>query len=104
MRLAPDHVSAEIEDSMSTIDVAAPATGSLSATKGAGRDRAFRYLSLGAGCLVLLILLAIVLSTTIKAWPVFASQGLSYFTGRSFNQTTGEYGILAYVYGTVVVS
>ena len=67
-------------------------------------DRTFRAATVAAGGLVLLILLGIILSTTTKAWPVFAKEGLGYLTGEKFDTTAQSYGILAYVYGTIVVS
>jgi phosphate transport system permease protein len=75
---------------------------------GSGRgvlvDRGFRALALGSGLLVLVILGGIVVSTTSKAWPVLSHEGLGYFTGRVFNETADDFGILAYLYGTVVIS
>lgn len=72
--------------------------------KGAGVDTAFRLIALAAGAMVLVILAAIAISTTVSAWPAFTSEGASYFFGTSWVPSNGEFGILPLVYGTLVVS
>lgn len=73
-------------------------------------DRGFRWLATGAGALVLLILAWMIISTTLEAWPVFAKEGPAFFTestwrpGVSRTEVTGEYGALAFLYGTLVSS
>ncbi|CAN5350172.1 phosphate ABC transporter permease subunit PstC [soil metagenome] len=81
--------------------------------QGLGRfaDRAFSLVLLGAGLSVLVILGAIVLRTTIDAWPVFQYQGFFQFlTGTEWNAGTarqgfeGTYGAFPFVYGTLFVA
>lgn len=85
-------------------DLATSEGGLLGQGRGAAQDRVFKVVALLAGLLVLLILAAIVLSTSNKAWPAFRSEGLGYFTSRFFDDTNHTYGIWAYLYGTIVVS
>ncbi len=80
---------------------------------GLGRfsDRAFALLLLGAGLSVLVVLAAIVIRTTIDAWPVFQYMGFFDFVfgtewraGFSRTEFTGEYGIFPFIYGTLYVA
>ncbi len=54
--------------------------------------------------LVLLALAYMVFSTTRTALPVFRLEGISFVTDSDWNPNVGTYGILAFVYGTVVTS
>lgn len=67
-------------------------------------DPLFLILTAAAGVLVLLILAYMVISTTGTALPVFRSQGISFVTTSEWNPAAGRYGILAFLYGTVVTS
>jgi len=79
-------------------------------TRGRGADAAFRWIVLFAGSLVLLILAVMIASTTYESWPIFAKEGLGFFTsdtwrpGSSRTEVTGDYGALAFLFGTVVTS
>jgi phosphate transport system permease protein len=53
---------------------------------------------------VLVVLAGIAISTTQRAWPAFSSAGLSYFTSTRWDPNTGHFGILSFVYGTLVIS
>jgi phosphate transport system permease protein len=80
--------------------------------RGRGRfgDFVFRWLTTVAGATVLIILAWMLLSTLQDAWPVLQKEGLSFFTsdvwdpGTSRTEITGEYGALAFLFGTVVTS
>jgi phosphate transport system permease protein len=73
-------------------------------------DATFRLILGSAGAGVLLILAAMLISTTIQAWPVFQHQGWSFVTssvwdpGTSRTEVTGQYGALAFIAGTLVTS
>lgn len=76
-------------------------------------DRAFWLLCLGAGVVVLAILALILITTVRFAWPAFREQGISFFTSSTWipndpdgpeGPRTAEFGALAFLYGTVVVS
>jgi phosphate transport system permease protein len=71
---------------------------------GAHSDRAFRYLALGGGLLVFVILALIAWSTTKEAWPAFTHEGLSFITSSTWDPQHGEFGALALIYGTIVTS
>jgi phosphate transport system permease protein len=64
----------------------------------------FKGAALGAALLVLVILGAIVFSTTRKAWPAFTKEGFGYLTHPFFDDTHHVYGIWSYLYGTIIVS
>lgn len=74
--------------------------------KGFGRlaDPVFATMTGVAGILVLIVLGYMVVVTTLTAWPVLQSQGLSFIFSTAWNPSQGQYGILAFVYGTVVTS
>jgi phosphate transport system permease protein len=84
---------------------------SLQAT-GSGRwaDKAFRRGLALAAASVLVLLAAMLVSTSLDAWPVFRHSGLSFVTGTTWDpgvsrtEITGEYGALAFVVGTLVTS
>ena len=63
-----------------------------------------------AGASVLIILAAMLISTTINAWPVFAHSGWSFVTsadwdpGISRTEITGSYGALSFILGTLITS
>ncbi len=72
--------------------------------RGVATDRAFRSVSVVAGFSVLGLLGLILVSTTNAAWPAFSSQGLRFFTSTTWDVPKGEFGALAFAYGTLVVS
>jgi phosphate transport system permease protein len=63
-----------------------------------------------AGATVLIILAAMLISTTADAWPVFMNSGWSFITsanwdpGTSRSEITGEYGALSFIVGTLITS
>ena len=73
---------------------------------GVGRraDSLFALLALVCGLLVLLVLAYMVFSTTRTALPVFGKSGISFVTSSEWNPAAGRYGILVFIYGTVVTS
>jgi phosphate transport system permease protein len=73
-------------------------------TRGRVADRVFRAVALLAGLSVLLILGLIAFSTTQQAWPAFTHHGLRYFTSTTWDPPHGQFGALAFIYGTLVVS
>jgi phosphate transport system permease protein len=67
-------------------------------------DTTFRWLSLGSGLCVLVILALIALSTTSEAWPAFHHEGLRFFTGTRWAPNANVFGALPFIYGTLVAS
>lgn len=54
--------------------------------------------------LVLLVLAYMVISTTGTALPVFREEGISFVTSSDWNPSAGQFGALAFIYGTVLTS
>lgn len=72
---------------------------------GAARaDRFFKALCVGAGLLVLAILALILVSTVREAWPAFRDEGAGFLTSKEWVPNEGQFGALALIYGTAVVS
>jgi phosphate transport system permease protein len=75
-------------------------------------DRIFRILSLSAGILVLAILGFILLTTVRESWPALKESGLDFVTNSTWipndpdgdGPRTPEYGVLSFIFGTLVVS
>ncbi len=67
-------------------------------------DRAFRWLTLLAGMLVLVVLGLILYSTTQQAWPVFQAEGLDFIFKNDWNPAAQSFGAASFVYGTLAIS
>jgi phosphate transport system permease protein len=93
---------------MSTVTKAGPATPAGSARPLSGGrplgDRAFALLALVAGLLVLVILILIAVSTAQQSTSWFTTAGWSGIFSTVWNQSTNQYGAMAYLYGTVITS
>ena len=66
-------------------------------------DRAFQVITLAAGLLVLVILVLIAVSTSQQASSWFSSQGTKIFSSN-WNPTAGQFGALAFIYGTAITA
>ena len=71
---------------------------------GGGGDSVFRVVALLAGLAVLAILALIAWSTTKEAWPAFTDQGISFLTSDVWDPPAGQFGALAFIYGTLLSS
>lgn len=67
-------------------------------------DRIFGWIAKGAALLTLCLLLAILTSLTISAWPAISKYGLSFLTSTAWDPVKEEFGGLVMVYGTVATS
>jgi phosphate transport system permease protein len=67
-------------------------------------DRVFEGLAVAAGLLVLVILALIAISTGREAWPWFRAEGLSGIFTNHWDPAQGHYGVLAFIYGTLLTS
>ena len=67
-----------------------------------GGEAGFRGLALASGVFVLLILGAIALVMTTKAWPTFRTMGLDFFTTKRWSAPDKIYGAGAFIFGTIV--
>ena len=88
-----------------------PDTPRLRGSGGRRADPLFRGVLIIAASSVLVILAAMIIRTTIEAWPVFAKEGLFGFVfgqqwsvGTSRSEVTGTYGAWPFIYGTIKIS
>ncbi len=74
------------------------------ARSGTLADRIFGWLAKGAAALTLLLLLAILTTLTISAWPAIDKYGLSFLTSTVWDPVQEDFGGLVMIYGTVSTS
>jgi phosphate transport system permease protein len=67
-------------------------------------DRIFRFSTLGAGALILIVLVLIAWTISGKSVPVFRSEGFSFFTERRWAPNNEVYGALSFIFGTGVTA
>ena len=94
-----------MSDTLAKADPASPAGSArpLSAGRQLG-DRSFALLALVAGLLVLVILVLIAVSTAQQSSSWFSTAGWSGVFSKGYDQATNTYGMLAFLYGTVISS
>jgi ABC-type phosphate transport system permease subunit len=64
-------------------------------------DRLFGWAAKGAALLTLSLLVAILGSLFVGAWPAIAKYGLGFLTSTTWDPVTEEYGGLVMIYGTL---
>jgi phosphate transport system permease protein len=64
-------------------------------------DKAFRWITIGAAGLVLVILGLVAASMTERALPVLEKMGFDLFTSSKWSAAEEHYGALAFVFGTI---
>jgi phosphate transport system permease protein len=67
-------------------------------------DRIFGWLAKAAAVFTLAMLLAILVSLTMKAWPAISKYGLGFFLSTSWDPVKEDFGGLVMVYGTLMTS
>jgi phosphate transport system permease protein len=67
-------------------------------------DRIFGFLAKGAAVFTLGLLLAILASLTISAWPAIAKYGLGFLTNSAWDPVQEDFGGLVMIYGTLASS
>jgi phosphate transport system permease protein len=67
-------------------------------------DASFRVVTLACGLLVLAVLALIAVFTTNQAWPAFTHMGIQFITSRTWDPSRNQFGGLAFIYGTVIIS
>jgi len=67
-------------------------------------DRVFGWAAKGAAVLTLGLLVAILGSLVVGAWPAITQYGLSFLTSSVWDPVTNEYGGLVMIYGTLATS
>ncbi len=74
------------------------------ARSGPMADRIFGWLAKGAALFTLAMLIAILVSLTISAWPAIDKFGLGFLTSTTWDPVKEEFGGLVMIYGTLVTS
>ena len=74
------------------------------ARSGPMADRIFAWLAKGAALFTLTMLIAILVSLTISAWPAIDKFGLGFLTSTKWDPVKEEFGGLVMIYGTLVTS
>jgi len=67
-------------------------------------DRIFGWIAKGAALFTLAMLLAILVSLTISAWPAISKYGLGFLTSTTWDPVKEEFGGLVMIYGTLMTS
>ena len=74
------------------------------ARSGPMADRIFGWLAKGAALFTLVMLIAILASLTVSAWPAISKYGLGFLTSTRWDPVKEEFGGLVMIYGTLVTS
>ena len=74
------------------------------ARSGPWADRIFGLVAKGAALFTLLVLLAILTSLTISAWPAITKFGFGFLTSTTWDPVKEDFGGLVMIYGTVMTS
>jgi phosphate transport system permease protein len=67
-------------------------------------DRIFGWMAKGAALLTLGLLVAILGSLTVSAWPAITQYGLGFLTSTTWDPVKEEFGGLVMIYGTLATS
>jgi phosphate transport system permease protein len=67
-------------------------------------DRAFGWLAKGAALFTVAILLAILASRPVSAWPAISKYGFSFLTSTNWDPVKEDFGGLVMIYGTLMTS
>src|SRR5437867_12821446 len=67
-------------------------------------DRLFGWAAMGAALLTLGLLIGILVSLVIGAWPAISKYGLGFLTSSVWDPVKNEYGGLVMIYGTLATS
>lgn len=67
-------------------------------------DRIFGWMAKGAALLTLGLLVAILGSLTVSAWPAITQYGLGFLTNTTWDPVKEEFGGLVMIYGTLATS
>lgn len=67
-------------------------------------DRLFGWAAQGAALLTLALLVGILLSLIVGAWPAISKYGLGFLTSSVWDPVKDEYGGLVMIYGTIATS
>ena len=82
----------------------APATHRRPWLSGTVADRLFAWAAKGAALVTLGLLVAIMGSLVVGAWPAISTYGLGFFTSSVWDPVQDQYGGLVMIYGTLMTS
>ena len=74
------------------------------ARSGPMADRIFGWLAKGSAYFTLIMLIGILVSLTISAWPAIDKYGLGFLTSTTWDPVKEEFGGLVMIYGTLMTS
>ncbi len=74
------------------------------ARSGPMADRIFGWLAKAAALFTLAMLIAILVSLTLGAWPAISKYGLGFFANATWDPVKEEFGGLVMIYGTLMTS
>ncbi len=74
------------------------------ARSGPMADRVFGWIAKGAALFTLCMLVAILVSLTISAWPAISKYGLGFLTSTTWDPVKEDFGGLVMIYGTLMTS
>ncbi|MBU1361490.1 MAG: phosphate ABC transporter permease subunit PstC [Gammaproteobacteria bacterium] len=104
-------VSSTYPSSASAVDLAADGARAASSPPpakkprtGAATDRLFGLAARGAALLTLAMLIGILLSLLVGAWPAISKFGLGFLTSSVWDPVQDQYGGLVMIYGTLATS
>jgi len=86
------------------VDSNAQAVAQKKAQNAVVQDRLFYILTLGSAALVVALLLAVIVSLLIGAWPAFATFGPNFVWTQRWSPVKEIFGALAPIYGTIITS
>ena len=72
--------------------------------RGIPTDGLFRLLCLACAAAIVTVLAAMLISTTVAAWPVLGHPSSGFLTGRGWAPFTHRFGALPFVFGTMVTA
>jgi len=86
------------------VDINARALAVRKAANAAIQDRLFYYLTLASATLVVVLLLGVMVSLLIGAWPALSTFGPTFVLTERWSPVKEIFGALAPIYGTIVTS
>jgi len=89
---------------METMDSKAHAVALSKARNAVIQDRFFLWLTLGSAALVVVLLLGVIVSLLIGAWPALSNFGPSFLWTQRWSPVKEIFGALAPIYGTIITS
>ena len=82
----------------------AEAVASSKARRSIAEDRVFFWLTLGSATLVVVLLLGVMVSLIVGAWPALSAFGPSFIWTQRWSPVKEIFGALTPIYGTLVTS